>query len=299
MEEVKEFPFVGRVAELAHCIRLLRKAHTSDELLTVLVSGERGIGKTRFVQEAAKKSQSLGYRVLLHHCQKWDRHNPFATISALLRLLLGKPPGWVPRSIETMTRTISELFPKLLLGKQVKELLYWLFGGSKLSDCVSNVDEYSRRGILTRLFNEILEQQLQRRPFLLMAVDDIHHSDEFSRSFLLSAVLRKGVAFLISAPSSAAPSFQREAKEVTIPPFSEDEVGLLLTIRFGRAFPAAQFVPELLRITQGNALHLVQLLTMVPVNKAAPDILSKMLEKERPSKGGLYPPTKKGGITKA
>jgi predicted ATPase len=283
VEQLKEFPFVGRVAEIAHCMRLLGKTPAIDESLTILVTGELGIGKTRFLQEMVPWARASGYRVLLHHCQEWNRYQPFDTLSTFLRLLFGKPSGWTPRSIETMINAISQRFPQFSLNEQEKELLYWLFGGSKVSKRTKILDERSRRGMITTLFGKILQQQIQQQPFLLLALDDIHQSDSLSADYLLSANLGKGTVLMTSALSVASPPVQRDAKEVSLLVLGKDEVKQLLLAQFGLNFQAERFVPELLRITGGNPLHLVQLLALVPVDEVPAARLTRILEAKRPS----------------
>jgi tetratricopeptide (TPR) repeat protein len=283
MEEPEKFPFVGRVAQTARCVRLLGKTLTADESLSVLITGERGIGKTRFIEEIAPHAQALGYRVVLHCCQKWDRYNPFATLSALLRLLLGKPPGWTPRTAQTMTNVLSERLPQLSLDMQETELLHYLLGASEGDGRVSNLDERSRKGLITTLFGKILEQQIQQRPSLLMALDDIHHSDSLSAGYLLNANFGRGTVLMMSAPSASPVKTGRRAEVVALSPLSGEDVSQLLLGLFGLDFPAEQFLPELLKITGGNPLHLVQLLEPAPVNETPAERLSRVLEARRPS----------------
>ena len=107
VQETEAFPFVGRVAETGRATRLLRKVPALSAGLNILVTGERGVGKTRFIQELMQQARGLGYKMMFQRCQKWDRYRPFVTISGLVRQLLGRPPGWTPRNIDTVVKSIS------------------------------------------------------------------------------------------------------------------------------------------------------------------------------------------------
>ena len=54
MVKVKEFPFIGRAPEIMHCMQLLEKASASDGPLRIFITGELGIGKSRFIKEVAR-----------------------------------------------------------------------------------------------------------------------------------------------------------------------------------------------------------------------------------------------------
>ena len=89
MEEKDDtFPFVGRVDETGRLRRLLRKSPSWETGLNIVVTGDRGVGKTRLMLEAAGEARKLGYKSLYHRCQKWDRYRPFTTLAGLTKLLL-------------------------------------------------------------------------------------------------------------------------------------------------------------------------------------------------------------------
>lgn len=281
MIEDAPFPYVGRVAEIGRCRRLLRKAPAAEAGLNILVTGDRGVGKTRFMQEVMNQAKGLGFKHFFHHCQKWDRYRPFTTIASVIRLLLGRPPAWTPRNLETVSKTVSEFSPDLHLDTLEAELLYWLLGATAVSEHIQNLDDRSRKGMVSRLVGNLLRSQLRRQPFLLLAIDDLHYSDSFSSNFLVSSVMGKGVVLLASAASSVSLRFRREVEEIPIKPFDKEEMKTLLVKRFGVDFPSETFIPELLRSTGGNALYLVQLLTPIPTGEEAASELARMLEDSR------------------
>ena len=86
--------FVGRGRELGSAAAALAAARHGQPAL-VLVAGEAGVGKTRFVQEVATRARASGHRVLLGGCvQIGDEGLPYgALIEALRGLARDVPPA--------------------------------------------------------------------------------------------------------------------------------------------------------------------------------------------------------------
>jgi len=282
VKKIKELPFVGRRPEIKQAAKFLGEPSVSEGSNAIWITGERGAGKTRFIRELASQANKLGFQVVFYRCEEQDRHHSFGTLSAIIRILLGKPQDWKPRNIKTLTNAVNRRFEELVLAGDEAELVLWLLGAGKPSQYSSDLDEQSRRGLISVLFNRFLEHQLQGQPFLLIAIDDLHFCDQLSRSHLLEGSSLRGLALAVTAPSLSVAVQRGEARELSLPPFSEKEVGRLLSVRFGKAFPADRFVPELLKITSGNPLHLVQIMTSVPSDEEAPVKLSEMLEGRQP-----------------
>ncbi|MGE5180653.1 MAG: ATP-binding protein [Acidobacteriota bacterium] len=81
----RELPFVGRDAELAALERAV-EASLAGPPQPVLVEGEPGLGKTRLLDELARRSS---IRVARCGCSPIDRELVFAPIAALVRSLAG------------------------------------------------------------------------------------------------------------------------------------------------------------------------------------------------------------------
>jgi tetratricopeptide (TPR) repeat protein len=192
--------------------------------------------------------------------------------------MLRKAAGWVPRSIKTVESLISERFPDAKLDHQEHELLSWVLGSLDVSEQARNLDERSRRGILLTVFERLLVQQLRRKPHLIMVVDDMHYSDEFSRDYLLTAPLPVGSVLMLSVPSADVLPVRIEAREFRLEAFTEEEVEQLTSAHFGESISPRRFVHELMAITEGNALHLVQLLSQVPADGGAAEALTRIIE---------------------
>lgn len=279
-KKVKDFPFVGRKEAINRGIVLLHRACTSAELSSIFVTGERGIGKTRFVKEMATRARELGYKVVYHQCEDWNRHRPFAAVSALTRILLGKPQDWMPRNIQTLQNAVGKQFPEFLPEEQEIELLFWLLNISKADAEVRPIDEHSRRGMVTTVFNTLLEHQLRNQPFLLIVIDEMHQCDYLSASHLLAEVFPVGIVLVACAPSLATIG-QEGSQEISLQPFKEKEVRKLVTTRFKGDFNAEKLSRKLLDSTHGNPLHLFELIASVPPDKNTPAMLFEMFEEKK------------------
>lgn len=92
--------FVGRVAERDKLERALNRSK-GGEVITALVTGEPGIGKTALCTRVVKKSVLHGSRALLASAFEVQRNLPYGIISQLLNgayragLLKGAAPPWL------------------------------------------------------------------------------------------------------------------------------------------------------------------------------------------------------------
>ncbi len=280
---MQEFPFVGRVAETAHWLRLLKKTQASGEEQKILITGSAGMGKTRFLERMTKEARNYGFHVLLHRCQRWDRYHPLATIGALTRLFLGKPPGWTPRSIETLNKALSEKLPKTQLSNRELEVVHWLLGASLADQRSSNLDERSRKGMATALFKAILRHRPQRQPCLLIAVDDIQHSDAASKEYLLGASFGDGTILAVSAPSSSEAGISWDYEQIDLAPLEEKDADLLYQSLMGRKLPDDALAREILKVTDGSPLQIAQVLGEIPAGTGSPSHIQQLIREMKNS----------------
>jgi predicted ATPase len=91
--------FVGRDNELAIARELLERIAAGDAA-QLLIAGEAGVGKTRFVEELAASAREQGARVLSGRCVQLGMDGlPFAPVAEALRELVR----------ETGTQQLDEL----------------------------------------------------------------------------------------------------------------------------------------------------------------------------------------------
>jgi len=255
----KEFPFVGRVAEMAHTIRLLRKAWKSRKPLNIVVVGERGIGKTRFLKEVKKEADGLGYGVLSHRCQEWDRYYPLRTVEALIRLLLGESPEWRPKNPSSLVERIGSSFPKLSMDEQEERFICWFLGASEDTK-KAKLEKETVKGLAGSLLNRFLEQKSKSLP-LLVLIDDIHYSDVLSREIFANRSRR--VTLLVSTLTSSPSPFQRPVEMIRLVPLTARDIERLLVEEFGEETSVKDLAEQLYETTDGYPLHIVQILASI------------------------------------
>ncbi len=188
----------------------------------------------------------------------------------------------MPRNTKTLQNAVGKLFPELLLEERETELLFWFLNTSRAEGETSSIDERSRRGMVTALFNALLEHQLRNQPFLLMAIDDIHLCDYLSASYLLAGVFPVGVVLVGCAPSLETIG-KEESQEISLEPFTENEIKKLVATRFTGDFNAENLSRQLLESTHGNPLYLFELIASVPPDEGTPAALLDMFEEKNPA----------------
>jgi predicted ATPase len=63
--------FVGRQHDLAEVARLCASAKQTRVGVTILVTGEAGVGKTRFQEEVASRAAAGGWTVIQGSCDEY------------------------------------------------------------------------------------------------------------------------------------------------------------------------------------------------------------------------------------
>jgi DNA-binding CsgD family transcriptional regulator/Tfp pilus assembly protein PilF len=229
---------------------------------TVLVSGEAGIGKSRFVAEVRAHVEAAGGRFLQGNCFEQDSSVPFGPIVDVLRTLL------LPRS---RTATLTAVTPYAVeLIKIVPELALWLPG--VVPSEALNAAEEKRRLFSTLGF--FLVEQAERAPTVL-AIEDLHWADDVSRELVLflsrraqSSPLLVLLTYRSDDPRAELDELtaqlrqQRDAvSEIFLPPLSQDQVGALIRKIAALERPVRRdFVESLHRVTGGNPLFVEEVL---------------------------------------
>ncbi len=162
---------VGRDAALDAVGRCLDQARQGARL-TLLVTGEAGIGKSRLVADAKARAQRLGFEILQGHCFEPDRSLPFApTIDLLQSFATASAPG-------ELAETLNETAPALL------QLLPEIAARSRVADLPNAFDPEQDRRRLFDAFVALLREMSIRAP-LLVIFEDLHWSDDASLEGLL------------------------------------------------------------------------------------------------------------------
>ena len=106
--------FVGRAVELGLLEDAGRRAAAGPSAV-VAVGGEAGVGKTRLIDEFARRARAEGARVLVGACVELGEQGvPFAPVASALRgMLRTMEPEEAQRSIGHGRADLSRLLPEL------------------------------------------------------------------------------------------------------------------------------------------------------------------------------------------
>ena len=163
-------PFVGRTAELDAIDRTLGRLR--DGRATVVIEGEPGIGKSRLLDELAKRADARGCTVLEGSASELERDLPFwLFVDALDEYVAGLDPRLVGSLSDDVRRELGHVLP--CLSHAAAE------GPPALQD-----ERYRAH----RAVRELLERLAARRQ-LVLVLDDVHWADAASVE-LLAALLR-------------------------------------------------------------------------------------------------------------
>ncbi len=162
-----ESKFVGREAELKSLAKLIRETAVGKGHC-VIVKGEAGIGKTRFVGEAASLAKSEGFEFLTGRCLSLEQTEPY---QPFMESLAGKlDQGDDTRDIPLGLMGIDDSKPSSGLPLGLIPIT------QKNEPDMSRIDMQSERD---RLFEKILatlEKSSVRQPLFLF-IDDLQWAD--------------------------------------------------------------------------------------------------------------------------
>src|SRR3954469_18282324 len=176
--------FVGRAEELVSFDQVLGEVDGGVASAIVLI-GEPGIGKTRFLAEFARSADESGRLVLAGSASELERDLPFSVfVDALDEYLRGLGPARLAVLDEDVRTELSHVFPSL----------------SALGTAGSGALQHERYRS-HRAARALLEELAKTRP-LVLVLDDVHWADSASVE-LLGALLRRppaaGVLIVLAA----------------------------------------------------------------------------------------------------
>jgi predicted ATPase len=106
---------IGRGAELARCSDLLEAVAAVDSSagVVLLVSGEAGIGKTRFLHELFTVADAAGFDVLVGRCFEQYATVPFSPFTEVFASRLAATPTEVRSEIAGRWPDLAQVVPDL------------------------------------------------------------------------------------------------------------------------------------------------------------------------------------------
>lgn len=254
-------PLIGRMHQLAEAERLLERAAGGlPGLRTLIVSGEAGIGKSRFVA-ALREHAGSDWTVLESACFEPYQDAPFAPIVDLFSRRYARPVADRLAGAMTESADVLSLLPGL--APQTSP------ASEHAADAAQN-QRYLLAG-LSALFARMAADGM-----LLLCIEDLHWSDAATLQFLpLLAHTLAGLPALlvltyrtdeISAPLGAmlaALDRRRLAKEIQLDRLTRSEVAELLAITLA-APVAPALLDTLYELTEGNPFFVEEVALALP-----------------------------------
>src|SRR3954462_13067720 len=236
--------FVGRAEQLGSFDQVLQQVDQGNSSAIVLV-GEPGIGKTRFLAEFAHSADQTGRLVLAGSASELERDLPFSVfVDALDEYLRGLAPDRLAALDEDVRTELSHVFPSL----------------SALGTAGSGALQHERYRS-HRAARALLEELAKTRS-LVLVLDDVHWADSASVE-LLGTMLRRPPADGVLIVLAVRPHQTAERLSVAIE--RADRAGALTRIELGAltALEARQLVGDAAAVlydeSGGNPFYLEQL----------------------------------------
>jgi DNA-binding SARP family transcriptional activator/tetratricopeptide (TPR) repeat protein len=252
----------------------------------MFVSGELGSGKTRLLSELAASRSALGAKVLELRCRETESTIPFAALIQAVRdhVILEKHLGQQSHFPELWRGELARLIPEL----RDPNLVYRsLEQSSEFGDARARVLESFTQYALSI-----------SAPNGMLILDDLHWADPATLEWLSYATPRLlpfGVAVLAAYQNLEAGLGLRDliskleaaglANRIDLEPFALPEIEELLG---GIDRRATQLASELLRVTGGNPLFIVETLKHL--------LESGQLDEQWQLQGTLEPPERIGAL---
>jgi DNA-binding CsgD family transcriptional regulator len=252
--------FVGRAEQLGTFDQVLREVD-QGVASAILLIGEPGIGKTRFLAEFARSADQNGRLVLAGSASELERDLPFSVfVDALDEYLRGLGPDRLAVLDEDVRTELSHVFPSLSAL------------GTAGSGALQHERYRSHRAV--RALLEVLSMTRS----LVLVLDDVHWADSASVE-LLGALLRRPPAAGVLIVLAVRP--RQMAERVSIAIERADRVGAVTRVELGAltALEARQLVGEEAAVlydeSGGNPFYLEQLARSLGRHSgrnAAPDV---------------------------
>ena len=270
--------FIGRAPQLGTLENQLTQV-AQGRSQVVLVAGEAGIGKSRFVAEVSRRAEQRNWQVVQGRCFEPDVVFPYAPLIDLLRTclthcsideltnLLGPLAVEVVKLLPELTLTFPDLIPTPPLDPEAEkrrlfETLVHFFG--RIIAGATQVSDNSSTVISP----------------LLLIIEDLHWSDETSLELLRYLARRLATQPLLllfthrsddvqSTLQQFLAGLSREQRPTELPlaRFTPAEVDGLLRAIFDQERPIrTEFLDALMNLTGGNPFFIEEVLKALIAN---------------------------------
>lgn len=252
LRDSERSPYVGRVREQEIFADLVARTREGRGAM-VLVSGEAGVGKSRFVSEGASLAREYQMSVLEGHCIEMDT-----------------PPPYQPlvEQLDQVARGLSSEDFREVLGENAAEVARLMPEILRLYDDVGEsptLPPDQERRYLLHAFCRFVERNARRQP-LVLCFEDLHWADESSLQLIteLAQIASELPLLLVGTyrPGDVGTGHpllrvredlarRRLATEVRLDALSASDVAHLLEGRAGQP-PPTELVTLVYDETEGN-----------------------------------------------
>lgn len=245
--------FVGRKRELERALSLLSEAKLGHAR-SLLVEGDAGVGRTRFLQELAVVTRLAGAIPVCADASLGTR--PYAVAESLLRGLLTALPQPTREAVADEAA---------LLGTISKELRGELRVGGRPS--MVHAPGETRVRLLAALREVVIRISSAR--CIVLLVDDLQAIDEESQALLATLAHEESELKLLlivahgreskREAASAVAHIRNKATRVRLLPLDGDETRELLRSVFGQARYLERLAERLYKASEGNPAYTLEL----------------------------------------
>ncbi|MBO0869768.1 MAG: AAA family ATPase, partial [Micromonosporaceae bacterium] len=280
-----EAPFVGRETELARVVSRLAEAVDRGEPRVMILTGEAGLGKTRYGAEVERMVARHDFgppapRVLAVHCAAFGEQRRLAPLADLVRIAIGLPaePGTGTRAaIEERLRRLRARLARVAPDTPsfpVEPLLTLLghgdghpgsTGGDGLRGGRREIDVEAIPAAVADVLSA-----LDREEPLLVVVDDLHDATPETVAALgvmLSRLNGPVLVLLMGRPelvrTTGVLTRLADAEVTTLAPLRGADAARLLTAYLDGGRLAQPDEDRLLATAQGNPFYLAELVTLL------------------------------------
>ncbi len=255
-------PHVGRCAELAQCRAALATIGEAGSGAVVVVRGEPGIGKTRFVEELQSIAAGLGFKRHSGWLLDFGTERGHGAIRTIVASLLGLGRD---ASLDEAAAAIASAKPAGDDSLYLRDLLE-IPQHEHDRSLYEAIDRAARARGKERVLAELIEAGARVGP-LLVTVEDVHWADADTLALLaaVSRATRESRAGLIMTTRIGADPLDAEWRAgagdslqltIDLAPLKQAEAETI-----ARTFPAAEaFAAKCVKRAGGNPLFLEQLL---------------------------------------
>jgi len=239
MERSISLPFVGRKAMLRKMERFVEKRMEKgfNAPSTILVYGEKGIGKTALIKEFAKRLSLKGIKVLM---EVETTTSPPLYFLVKEFCMMGSPD-----LLDRYSDKITKFYPDLSLFFKNKNF--------------STVTPPDFKNIIY-FINEIISE---RKEFFIILIDDLHNSlpegiEIFN--FLSENLNERAIIFATVNPDLLKKSIKIHGKKTILSGLTREEVKKVILLNFGNMALIDEMVEKTFKFTSGNPLLIQEIL---------------------------------------